>query len=176
MTDSQFASYDEAKKLSDKLIASLDNQAWRAHTTPEVEQWYLELLSKMLVLLRGENVEYITSWYDVNRGHVLLFTRHTIIEADVDGSERGAVAVSVKSFGRRNLVELSVDRVTSVTSDGGKARAAIITLTYPTRKLTLPLTPFASLATSEAVEDLIPSFIEDLNSGAELAPAAAPGT
>ena len=166
MTDSQLDAFDQASRLSELLTTSLGNDEWDAATTPAPAGWYLDFLSKILALSRGEAIVYVsTTFHRESGGRAVVLTERGVITAGVTFAN-GAAKVTATRQSRstlRSIEVVDVDRMT-MTAGEGWPRVASVVLTFDGTALTLPVdSETVSTATRESLDSIMPSLISDLN-------------
>ena len=166
MTDSQLDAFDQASRLSGLLTTSLANDEWDAATTPTPAGWYLDFLSKILALSRGEDIVYVsTTFHRQSGGRAVVLTGRGVITAGVTFTD-GAAKVTATRQSRstlRSIEVVSVDRM-SMTAGEEWPRVASVVLTFDGTALTLPVdSETVSTATRQSLDAIVPSLISDLS-------------
>ena len=166
MTDSHLDAFEQASTLSRLLTTSLANDEWDAATTPTPAGWYLDFISKILALSRGEDFVYAsTTFHRETGGRAVVLTERGVITAGVTFTE-AAVKVTATRQSRSTLRSIEVVDVDRVSMTGGEEwpRVASVTLTFDGTALNLPVdSETVSTATRHSLDPIMPSLISDLN-------------
>ncbi|NEN04358.1 hypothetical protein G3T36_00590 [Diaminobutyricibacter tongyongensis] len=166
MTDSHLDAFGQASTLSRLLTTSLANDEWDAATTPSPAGWYLDFVSKILALTRGEAVVYVsTTFHRESGGRAVVLTGRGVITAGVTFTDAAAkvTATRLSRSTLRSIEVVDVDRM-SLTAGEEWPRVESVILTFDGTALTLPVdSGTVSTATRQSLDAIVPSLISDLN-------------
>ncbi len=166
MTETQLDAFGQAEKLGRLLTTSLANEEWAAATTPTTQEWYLDFLSKILALSRGEDIVYVsTTFHRGSGGRAVVLTERGVITAGVTFTD-AAAKVSASRFSRSTLRSIEVGEVDRVSMVSGEEwpRVESVTLAFDGTALALPVdAETVSAATRRSLDAIVPSLIADLN-------------
>jgi hypothetical protein len=166
MTETPLDAFEHATKLSELLTTSLSNDEWAGATAPAMQEWYLDFLSKILALSRGEDVVYVsTTFHHESGGRAVVLTDRGVITAGVTFSDAGA-KIAASRFPRSALLSIEVGEVDRVNMvEGGEwPRVESVTLTYEGTALALPVDDeTVSESTRRSLDEIVPSLIADLH-------------
>jgi hypothetical protein len=155
----------DANTTSDLQFAAEDHQHW--------PNWYLNLLSQLHAVLRGRDIEHLSSSVTSDpspQGEVVVFTRDLVIRARVIASSEGTVVSTAETtvWRRSDIADialLDVDVFPELVYPRARSwpRRVALTLTYRDQPdLSLPLTRFPSDETMSSLIELIDGLFSDL--------------
>lgn len=165
------------RPLSRKL-----NIALRKHTsiyalgTARSPLWYGRMLTSLVLLTDGEEIEYVTGTYraDKHEAQVAVFTPSLVIDARATGIDGDDAEMTVCAVARSAILSLATDADETVFSDSLLSQwpgALVVTATYTglPEALTLPLETLQSDDKPGPVRNLLTSLKEDLRAASRRA-------
>jgi hypothetical protein len=130
-----------------------------------MQGWYLDFLSKILALTRGEDIVYVsTTFHQESGGRAVVLTGRGVVMAGVTFTD-SAAKVTASRFPRSALRSIEIGDVDRIGMLAGEQwpRVESVTLTFDGTALALPVDDATvSETTRRSLDAIVPSLVVDL--------------